>query len=521
MARVYHMTWIPSRRGWMKEYKGRKYAISCRQLGVQETKDSSYQAANAWWEAKKAEIDAADRPQPFRPLLPLEDLAASTLGIAGPLDGEDVNLILGLETAYAEQQSGREEIVRVNKDGSVVQWSWPNQSEAPSRFEDRLALAVRMAATRIVTKLLEGEIPVELTSLPPARLQQVQDSIAGVRGEPAAPSERTIKAHSVAWLAVQEKMVAAGQITAARVNNVRMALTHFTRWLGETADIASIDATKLQGFYEYCLTQVAARRKDKKAGWSLPFAKEVFAVSRSWLKWLAEQGTIDPPRNLASRFRFGNAVKKIATWTVDEVRHVIEEAPGKLKLALLLMVNCGMTQQDVSDLLDDEVDWTQGTITRRRSKTKNNENVPVVTYRLWPVTWQLLQQYRSGTDRVLLTESGKPYVRNEMVNGKLVKADGFTSNYAHLKRRLKFTKPMKQLRKTAATLLESHEVYGRFKHYFLGHSPRSIADRYYAAPDQGLFDKAVWWLGQQLGQVPVEGKPADPAQQAKRRKKDR
>src|SRR5262249_48767942 len=79
MARVYHMAWIPSRRGWMKEYQGKKYAVSCRQLGVPETKDGSYQAANQWWQQKKAEIDAANRPAP-RTSQPLEDIAAAALG---------------------------------------------------------------------------------------------------------------------------------------------------------------------------------------------------------------------------------------------------------------------------------------------------------------------------------------------------------------------------------------------------------------------------------------------------------
>jgi integrase len=288
-----------------------------------------------------------------------------------------------------------------------------------------------------------------------------------------------------------------------------MALTHFTRWLGESADVANIDAGKLQGFYEHCLEKVAARRQDKKAGWSLAFTKEVFAVARAWLHWLAEQGTINPPRNLATRFRFGSAAQKIPTWTVDEIQHVIREAPGKLKLALLLMANCGMTQVDVSDLAEEEVDWKQRTITRRRSKTKHAENVPVVTYRLWPLTWQLLKQYRSGQERVLLTESGKPYVRNEMVKGRLIKADGFTSNYAHLKRRLKFRKPLKQLRKTSASLLENHTIklpsgervnpFVGCTTLFLGHSPRSMKEKHYAAPPQQLFDEAVLWLGKQLG----------------------
>src|SRR5205814_2010869 len=108
-----------------------------------------------------------------------------------------------------------------------------------------------------------------------------------------------------------------------------------------------------------------------------------------------------------------------------------------LKLCLLLMANCGMTQKDVSDLQDNEVDWTAGRITRQRSKTAGKVNVPTVQYTLWPMTYQLLQRYRSGQATVLLTETGLPYLRKELRNGKLVKADGFASNFVHLKRRLK------------------------------------------------------------------------------------
>jgi hypothetical protein len=208
------------------------------------------------------------------------------------------------------------------------------------------------------------------------------------------------------------------------------------------------------------------------------------------------------------------------TWTPAEVQHVIGEAPGQLKLHLLLMANCGFTQVDCSDLLDTEVDWTAGTVTRKRSKTADQDSTPTVTYRLWPQTFALLRQYRSGQDRVLLTESGRPFVRRELTaDGHLVKADNIASNFAHLKRRLKFKKPLKLLRKTGATILDSHPEFSRYSTLFLGHSPRSIKDRHYSAPSQDRFDAAVAWLGQQLGQSgrgkekrpkgrPADGKPA-------------
>jgi integrase len=208
------------------------------------------------------------------------------------------------------------------------------------------------------------------------------------------------------------------------------------------------------------------------------------------------------PANLDDPFPFGSSVKKVTTWSALDFARVIKETPGKLKLCLLLMTNCGMTQKDVSDLLEEEVDWDQGVITRKRSKTKDKENVPTVSFRLWPATFALLKQYRSGTERVLLTESGKPYVRTWVQeNGKMNKADGFASSWTHVKNRIDFHRPLKQLRKLGASLLASHAVYGRFASYFLGHSPRTVADRHYVTPPQELFDEAVLWLGRVLGQV--------------------
>ena len=48
-------------------------------------------------------------------------------------------------------------------------------------------------------------------------------------------------------------------------------------------------------------------------------------------------------------------------------------------------------------------------------------------------------------------------------------------------------------------MLESHEIYGRYKGHFLGHAPRGLAEKHYAAPSTELFDKIVSWLGEQFG----------------------
>ena len=64
-----------------------------------------------------------------------------------------------------------------------------------------------------------------------------------------------------------------------------------------------------------------------------------------FVSWLVELGLIVAPPNLMSkRFIFGSDLGEVEVMTVDEVRRLVSEAPGQLKLHLLLMLNCGMTR---------------------------------------------------------------------------------------------------------------------------------------------------------------------------------
>jgi integrase len=467
MPRNYDMTWVPDRQLWRKMYKGKVYTVSCKQLrelGYDVTADTqvgSYPQANLWWFRKKAEIDAAETPA-RPPMTPLEQTAR----------------------AYFKPPEVWEEILR-DLDARGV----PRQA----------ALNVPLWSL-MQDNLLGGKpLPPNLVeNLPPARVQQIEDAGKLIRGEPAAAPDQTVEAHADLWLKRQQTLVEAGQMTSARCSNNRTCLDHFKSYLGPQSDAAGTDATKLEGFYLHVMGKI---RRNGGDGWSVAYVKDVFSVARSFVRWLWERGVIELPRNIDTKFKFGSPAKAVETWTHEDFRRAVKEAPGKLKLAILLMANCGMTQQDVSDLRDTEVDWDEGRVIRKRSKTAAHENVPTVNYRLWPLTFQLLKQYRSGTERVLLTESGRPYVRTDLKNGKLVKADGFASSWVHVKKRLKLDRPLKQLRKLGASLLASHANYGRFQSYFLGHSPRTVADRHYVVPPQDLFDEAVLWLGKKLSQV--------------------
>ena len=63
MPLFYEMTWIKASRQWQKRHKGRLYAVSVKQLQrafptlpVQPTKEGSRDAANLWWQRKRAEL---------------------------------------------------------------------------------------------------------------------------------------------------------------------------------------------------------------------------------------------------------------------------------------------------------------------------------------------------------------------------------------------------------------------------------------------------------------------------------
>ncbi|MHC5543206.1 hypothetical protein ACYOEI_33710, partial [Singulisphaera rosea] len=57
MAKRLAMTWVPSGRRWRKVHDGKVYVVSCRQLGVPDTKDASWRAANEWWEQQQKIAD--------------------------------------------------------------------------------------------------------------------------------------------------------------------------------------------------------------------------------------------------------------------------------------------------------------------------------------------------------------------------------------------------------------------------------------------------------------------------------
>ncbi len=174
-----------------------------------------------------------------------------------------------------------------------------------------------------------------------------------------------------------------------------------------------------------------------------------------------------------------------------------------LKLFVLLMLNIGAYQVDIARLTRDQVDLKKGRIERKRSKTENCPNVPVVNYRLWKKTAGLLEKFLN-TDKsnpfALLNGNGQALQQKfigEDDKGK--KVCNITTTYKRLKARLKLHHSLGQLRKTSADLLYNNPKFRPLHVLFLGHAPRTIAERFYVNDDPKTLDAAIKWLGTQYG----------------------
>lgn len=251
-------------------------------------------------------------------------------------------------------------------------------------------------------------------------------------------------------------------------------------WWGDM-DVQALNEQKVtDAFTRISKTGVCPATKKKRWGFFKRFVKYLF-----------ESGRINLPRNVGSKIlRFKAEARAIKTYPADFVRATVQALPDLLRLWALLGLNCGMTNADIGALRQDMV--ADGFLVRKRVKTAGNENVPTVRYRLWPETLDLLKRHRAtSSDLWFVSQSGTPLVTTREVGGK-VKAKDLV-NLAW-KRHRKCPIPVSKFRNVAATTLETHESYGRYVEHFLGHSPRSIKDRHYAAPSQEVFDKAISWL---------------------------
>lgn len=314
----------------------------------------------------------------------------------------------------------------------------------------------------------------------------------------ATEHAKTIDANIDEYIGVKKSGSQSGQLTEGWVNVLEHRLTYFRNFAGQLA-ITAINGKLLDSFRQDLLGKV------EKKEIALATAGGILTITKTFIRWLWEIEALENmPRNIG-KLTIETPAVVIRTMPADEIKLLLAGAIGRTKLFLMLMLNCGMTQKDIADLKPREIDLTAGRISRKRSKTATNENVPKVTYKLWSETLTLLRQFTHKTGKtatsVFVNENGESLRRRGYrEDGKARNIDNVRSAIYRLCKRLKREMfPPKLLRKTGATMLGGHDVYGRYAQYYLGHAPRSVADKHYVKPSQEQFDSAITWLGEQYG----------------------
>jgi hypothetical protein len=476
MPRDYKMTWIDGRKAWKKIHDGEPYFVSVRQLSrhfgvfIPPTKTESYQWANRWWtEVKLPELNAA---RYRRPPLPGERLAALALGKQdGLLDPEDVRVILEAE---------KEQLQR-DLDNLV----WDNREDTESSLEK----AIRVLNHRVLYPYAMGEAE---ALAPEARDRaEVRQLASAVRGGDAADPGQSVS-HWVEKFLEKKK----DDLSYGKWKECRIHMADLTEHLGAGSDARTIDAATVDGY--------VARLKQSDR--SKRYLGERHRFFKEFVHWLVIREVLPhDPKNLRDRVRLQKATPPPKHWTLEEIQLALKVASERMKTYLLPALNGAWTQVEIATLAESEVDWGTGIVTKGRHKTKHYERRVIVSYRLWPVTLEMLRRHRSGQETVLLSKRSKTPLWKE---GSV---DRIGDDFKVLRERMRkepgfetFNRSFGQLRKTAGRLVEIQYRSKDLSNFFLAHVDDRINATNYTGDDtlQDQLYEATDWLGRRLGLLP-------------------
>ena len=299
-------------------------------------------------------------------------------------------------------------------------------------------------------------------------------------------------------------------LSAGSVYAIQGHLNYFQDWLGRDTTVAEIDGGTLMDYRSHLLGNLKSKKWTRTTAWH--YLKTV----KAFIRWLWQTEVIASlPRVLDGKvgpLKISLPTPNPVVFTTDEIRNLLKAASARTKLYILLMLNCGMTQKDISDLKFEEVDWGNRRITRKRSETSDHENVPIVSYLLVrDASIASPGAEQRGQRPVLQNANGSP-LRTEMMgeDGKYKKTDNVKNAFDRLCKKTGIKKPLKSLKKTSASLLRDNERFQGLEGLFLGHAPQSMSDKHYTLVPGKLLDQAILWLESQY-EIGVPGNQSNDA----------
>jgi integrase len=508
MPRKFRLTWQSGSNGrggrWRKKYNGKTYYF---EGGSGKYDKVAYDAAIANWDAEKRSVDA-NAPRPHQEQY--EKAVAEweqVLAWSNRHGHQDMAAV-----AYEKMKSLRAQLEAPvlaplrQSDWFVDQITMPT-IPLPDDFLKQTAAAAELTEADFTFQSpmkLTPERAAELSKTMDGSLNRISQEIWKDRLDQqqfrAAVQQQALHEHVDEFVKQKTQQVEVGELSVGRVYAIQLHLSYFRDWLGRDTAVTEIDGSTLLKYQTHLLENL------KAWNWSRTTAQHYLKSVKAFVRWLWQVEAIPAlPRVLADKsglLNIGANTPRVIVYTNDEMNRLLSAASDRTKLYILLMLNCGMTQKDISDLQIEEVDWNEGRIVRKRSKTSQFENVPTVSYLLWKETFRLLrlERSRASEGRVLGNVNGLAICVQEYgADGKFKKTDNVKNAFDRLRTKVGIKKTLKSFKKTSASLLRGEERFQNLEDLFLGHAPQKISDRHYTQVPGQLLDRAILWLETQYG----------------------
>lgn len=492
------MTWESSGLGrWVKKYRKKRHRVGVKQLqklypDLVKTlsRAGTRAAANQWWTDKQRDLrmsETSDGMVILRILLEEQEAALHQASIVG--DSTLVNVVEQRVRTLRDRIDAGDPIDGISLDhhadeayGAVV----IDKQASPSNIEQSKRDLRDMLWRR--STMLDAVLPVSTPTIV------------------VTSSSRSLK--SAVDLFLDQKRRDANRkpvdgmkpLSIGRFTVMKAHLDDFLKTVGHGVSIEQANHAQTLTSYHASLLN---RLESGEIG-STYTARDRMTTVKQFFRWCYEEQITDAePRNIRSRkLQIQLEDSETVVFDLPEFRTILDASPDRTKLFLLLVANCGLRQSDISDLRMRELDGDR--LAHARVKTRKTKP-PVVNYKLWPETYQLLSAYLDGTDRtdndhVFLNDNGTSLKSAQFVNGGERYIDNIRSSYWRVLDKLDVPKekrkPLGAVRATSADLLKK---FGKeVQTLFLGNKPTDVTGRHYTATyNDYRLDEPLEWLREQ------------------------
>lgn len=282
-----------------------------------------------------------------------------------------------------------------------------------------------------------------------------------------------------------------GDISATWFEKIRISVCHFVDYLQTDLPLSKLNEMHLDDYRNYTLSLPISTSTNKSI--SLWTAKSRLDIVKLMIKWGYQMALIETlPRNLDGYARITIPEPTVNRFSREEINTLYSAASERTKMFMLLALNCGFGQTDISSLRNSEFQMSENRIVRKRTKTGVH-----CEFALWPLTIEMLKKHGTldgkPNDRVFLSQSGHPLVREYFIDDKFKRTDAIRSAFFRLMKKIDMPnhRGFYSLRKTAASEIEV--IDPAVTEMFLAHSEKG-QKKNYAERDWARLDKAIMEL---------------------------